>query len=202
MRARARVCVCVCVCVCACFSWQLQLQNKRNSTCALPHHGHSARSTTDTSTHSATASSTSSPQGVFNEAFELGFHPTLRHRAPVEAGLGVLDGGQVELHSDKLAGSVEGCMCGLLVPRLFPDGNRRLTSMVDPLHESDLIATRWREGWLPPYCCQNAMALMVLAACCTVGSLNCPVLFLYSYSYLRCGGMRRACCRGCRASCC
>ena len=84
----------------------------------------------------------------------------------------------------------------------FQMENRRLTSMVDPLHESDLIATRWREGWLPPYCCQNAMALMVLAACCTVGSLNCPVLFLYSYSYLRCGGMRRACCRGCRASCC
>ena len=67
-----------------------------------------------------------SSQGVFNVAFEMGFHPTLRHRAPVEAGLGVLDGGQVELHSDKLASSVEGCLYGLLVPRLFPDGKQTL----------------------------------------------------------------------------
>ena len=52
--------------------------------------------------------STRSSQGIFNVAFEVAFHPTLCHPALVEAGLGVLDGGQVALNTKKLADSVEG----------------------------------------------------------------------------------------------
>ena len=125
--ARARVCVYVFVCVLAFLgNCNFKTNAIAHARCPTTDTAHAPRSTTDTNTHSVTASSTSSSQGVFNVVFELGFHPTLRHRAPVEAGLGVLDGGQVELHSDKLAGSVEGCMCGLLVPRLFPDGKQTL----------------------------------------------------------------------------
>ena len=125
---RVRVCVCMlCLCLCAylgkfvlIFAITISKLNPNHSIAHVAPPRAQAYDPPRAQAHIRPQAAHSS-QGVFNVAFEMGFHPTLRHRAPVEAGLGVLDGGQVELHSDKLASSVEGCLYGLLVPRLFPD---------------------------------------------------------------------------------